>query len=41
MGVQRPVKSCRELLEGCGAKTKTLVWEMGGSKFIVKFGDST
>jgi hypothetical protein len=30
MGVQRRVKTCRELLEGCGAKTKTLVWEMGG-----------
>ena len=33
MGVQRLVKPCRQLLESCGAKTKVLVWEVGGRPF--------
>ncbi len=30
MGVQREVKRSREVLESCGVRTKTLIWEMDG-----------
>lgn len=39
MGVQRPVKPCRQLLESCGAKTKVSVWEVGGETHERYYGE--
>ena len=39
MGVQRLVKPCRQLLESCGAKTKVLVWEVGGETYERYYGE--
>lgn len=39
MGVQRLVKPCRQLLESCGAKTKVLVWEVGGETHERYYGE--
>ncbi len=39
MGVQRRVKPSRELLESCGAKTKALVWEVGGETYERYYGE--